>query len=123
MVVPIVYTNILQGIHSTDEKLLEMAQVFGISGYKKLMAIYIPAVFPHFMSAISLGLGLCWKAGIAAEVIGKPTGSIGGKLYEAKLYLMTKELFAWTIVIIVISILFEKLVIFAIKQSQYKGDK
>ena len=122
MVVPIVYTNILQGIHSADEKLLQMAKVFGLSAYKKLIAIYIPSVFPHFMSAISLGLGLCWKAGIAAEVIGKPTGSIGGELYQAKLYLMTKELFAWTIVIIIISILFEKLVISAIKQSQYRRD-
>ncbi|MDD3172678.1 MAG: ABC transporter permease subunit [Herbinix sp.] len=110
MVMPLIYSNVSQGLKATDEKLLQMAKVFQISRSKKIIAIYIPSVLPYFISAVSVGVGLCWKAGIAAEVIGIPTGSIGEKLYEAKLYLMTKELFAWTIVIIIISIIFEKAV-------------
>ncbi len=116
MVLPVVYINFLEGLCSTDEKLLQMAEVFDISGWKKIRAIYIPAVLPHFISAVSVGLGFCWKSGIAAEVIGIPSGSIGERLYEAKLYLMTKELFAWTIVIIIISILFEKTIMWAIQK-------
>ena len=65
-------------------------------------------VLPYFLSACRLSLGMCWKAGVAAEVIGVPSGSIGEKLYNAKIYLNTPELFAWTIVIIVISFVFEK---------------
>ena len=65
-------------------------------------------VLPHFLSACRLSLGMCWKAGVAAEVIGVPSGSIGEKLYNAKIYLNTPDLFAWTIVIIVISFVFEK---------------
>lgn len=110
MVMPLIYTNIIQGLEGADEKLLQMAKVFRINRRKKIIAIYIPAVMPHLIAAVSVGVGLCWKAGIAAEVIGIPTGSIGARLYEAKLYLMTKELFAWTIVIIVVSIIFEKAV-------------
>jgi NitT/TauT family transport system permease protein len=110
MALPLIYSDIVQGLKAADEKLLQMAKVFLISRRKKIMAIYIPAVIPHFITAVSVGVGLCWKAGIAAEVIGIPNGSIGERLYEAKLYLMTKELFAWTIVIIVISIVFEKVV-------------
>ena len=64
---------------------------------------------PYLLTGCRLGLGLCWKAGVAAEVIGVPTGSIGEKLYHAKIYLNTPDLFAWTIVIILISFLFEKL--------------
>jgi NitT/TauT family transport system permease protein len=110
MLMPLIYTNVAKGLETADEKLLQMAKVFQIGRFKKLVAIYIPAVMPHFIAAVSVGMGLCWKAGIAAEVIGIPTGSIGENLYEAKLYLMTKELFAWTIVIIAVSVLFEKAV-------------
>lgn len=110
MVLPVIYTNVLKGIESTDRLLLEMADVFRIPLTKKIRFIYIPAVMPYFVTACSVGLGFCWKSGIAAEVIGLPRNSIGSSLYEAKLYLMTKELFAWTIVIVLLSILFEKLV-------------
>ena len=65
-------------------------------------------VLPYFLSACRLSLGMCWKAGVAAEVIGVPSGSIGEKLYNAKIYLNTPDPFAWTIVIIVISFVFEK---------------
>jgi len=111
MVLPLVYTNVLQGLRATERELLQMAKVFRISRWKKVVAIYVPAALPYFISAVSVGMGFCWKAGIAAEVIGIPSGSIGERLYEAKLYIMTKELFAWTLVIIAISMLFEKLVL------------
>lgn len=114
MVVPIIYTNLLQGLRNTDKKLLEMAKVFRMGTMGKIKAIYIPSVLPYFMSAIKVGLGFCWKAGIAAEVIGIPNGSIGERLYESKLYLMTDELFAWTVVIVIISMIFEKTVILLI---------
>lgn len=110
MVLPISYSNLLYGLKSTDIKLLEMSRVFRISRWKKFRAIYFPAVLPFIISAVSVGLGFSFKSGIAAEVIGRPQNSIGLNLYEAKLYLMIKELFAWTFVIILISVLFEKLV-------------
>lgn len=115
MVLPIMYSNILQGLVAADEKLLQMAKVFEISSWKKVRAIYIPSVMPYFITAISIGLGFCWKAGIAAEVIGNSAGSIGRQLLEAKLYLMTKELFAWTVVIIIISVVFERLILWLIQ--------
>lgn len=110
MVLPVIYLNVLHGILQTDVKLLEMAKIFNMIFLKKVRYIYIPAVMPYFISACSVGLGLCWKAGVAAEVIGLPRNSIGEQLYEAKLYLMTKELFAWTFVIVFISLVFEKIV-------------
>lgn len=110
MVLPVIYTNLLAGIRETDRQLLQMAEVFDIGIPQRIRYLYLPHVLPYFVSACSVGLGFCFKSGIAAEVIGLPTGSIGEQLYEAKLYLMTPELFAWTFVIIIISFLFEKLV-------------
>jgi len=116
IVLPIVYTNVVQGIKSTDRKLLEMAKVFRAGLPKKIKYIYLPQLEPHIVSASSVSVGLAWKAGIAGEVIGIPDGSIGEKLYEAKVYLSTAELFAWTVVIILLSIGFEKLFSFILKR-------
>lgn len=115
MVLPILYTNILNGIKSTDKKLLEMAEVFRLSPWKKFLYIRFLSIKPFLFSACSVALGLAWKAGIAAEVIGIPSLSIGERLYESKIYLNTVDLFAWTVLLVIISLIFEKLVLFLLK--------
>lgn len=108
MVFPIIYTNVLDGISHMDIQLKEMADIFQIPVARRIRWIYLSQIMPFFRTGCSLGLGLCWKAGVAAEVIGIPQNSIGENLYNAKIYLDTAELFAWTMVIICISVLFEK---------------
>ena len=108
IVLPIVFNNVFEGIITTDPQLLEMAKVFRLSPARILRFIYLHQVMPFFTSACSVSLGLCWKAGIAAEIIGIPSNSIGERLYIAKLYLSTTDIFAWTVVIILVSLLFEK---------------
>ena len=109
MVFPPVYLNVLTGIAGADRELLEMARVFRVPFGRRLRGIYLPAVLPYFRTAVSLALGLCWKAGIAAEVIGLPGGTMGEALYQAKVYYETGDLFAWTAVIVAVSLAFEKL--------------
>ena len=108
MVLPIIYNNMLAGFTRVDKSLLEMAAVFRLSNLKKIKYIYIPQVLPYFTAACTTSLGLCWKSGIAAEVIGMPRGSMGNRLYETKLYMDTPEMFAWTVVIVIISFIVEK---------------
>lgn len=115
MVLPIAYSNLLQGIRQTDPALLEMARVFRLGFGRRLCFIYLPQLKPYLLSAATVSLGLAWKAGIAAEVIGIPDGSIGERLYEAKVYLNSADLFAWTVVIIAVSVLFEKLFVLALR--------
>ena len=110
MVLPVIYTNLLTGIKETNPDLLEMAKIYRMTSLRKFRYIYLPSVLPYLVSACSVGLGFCFKSGIAAEIIGLPAGSIGERLYEAKLYLMTPDLFAWTIVIVLISFLLELLI-------------
>lgn len=123
MAFPIAYTNLLSGLQETDPKLLEMAQVFGVGFGKRLLYIHLPAVSPYFVSACSLSVGLCWKAGIAAEVIGLPARSVGSALYQAKIYLQTGEMFAWTLVIILVSLVFERAVLFVIRRLQSRIER
>ena len=119
MVFPIVYTNVLKGIDETPKELIEMADAYHIRLMKRLRYIYIPSVLPYFLSSLSIALGLAWKSGIAAEVIGLPDGSIGERVYEAKIYLSTPDLFAWTVTIVILAFLFERL--FLLLSSKLAG--
>ena len=123
MVLPIIYTNMLQGIKTTDFKLLEMALFFRAGWVKKIKYIYLPHIKPYLISACSVSIGLSWKAGIAAEVIGIPDGSIGEKLYEAKVYLSSVDLFAWTVVIVFMSVMFEKIFLHLLKSFFLRLEK
>jgi NitT/TauT family transport system permease protein len=116
MVLPIIYTNVLEGIRSVDKKMLEMADVFQMTTRKRMRFIWLPSLKPFLLSAMKISLGLAWKSGVAAELIGIPEGSVGEELYYSKLYLDTESLFAWTVVIVVVSVLFEKLFLLLTKK-------
>ena len=121
VVFPVIHVNTIAGLLSTDEKLVEMARVFHVPVYKRAYYIYRISLFPYLLSACRTALGMGFKSGIAAEVIGVPDGSIGEGLYMAKIYLSTAELFAWTLTIIVVSALFEKVFLILLKKCAGKG--
>ena len=118
MVLPVMYSAVRTGIESADPQLLEMAQVFSLPLGRRLRAVWLPAVLPAFRQGYSVALGICWKSGVAAEVIGLPDGSIGDALYRAKITLSTGELFAWTFVIILLSVGFEKLFLALLRRAE-----
>lgn len=123
IVLPIFYANILNGIRATDTQLLEMARVFRIPPFRCIRYVYLPQVLTYFRSACDSALGLCWKSGIAAEVIGMPTGSIGEQLQQAKIYLNTPDLYAWTLVIVLVSLTFEKVFLALLKRGEHALEK
>lgn len=108
MVLPIIYTNVLQSVRSADQQLLEAVGIFRLSWPKRVLFLWLPQLKPYLLSACTVSLGISWKAGIAAEIIGIPVGSIGRMFYDAKVYFNTVDLFAWTVIVVVISVLFEK---------------
>lgn len=111
MVLPVIYTNIRQGIKSIDRNLIEVGEVFALSRKKMLRYLYLPSMVPYIASACTVGIGLCWKSGISAEVIGLPNNTMGMHLYNAKVYLNTPDLFAWTVAIILLSVAMEKILL------------
>lgn len=111
MVAPIVWNNVLGGLDAVDINLLEMATVYDMPFAKKVRHIYLPSIRPYITSAVGSGLGLCWKAGIAAEVICRATPSIGNYIWETKYYFETAEMFTWTVTVILLSVIFDKLLL------------
>ncbi|MBE6788560.1 MAG: ABC transporter permease subunit [Ruminococcaceae bacterium] len=115
MVVPLIYSNLTEGFLNVDTSLLEMAKVYKFSFFKKVRLIYIPSLLPYFVAALKTGLGFAFKAGIAAEVIGLPKNTLGEQVYNAKIYIETTDLFALTVVIILLSVIMERVFIFLLK--------
>lgn len=109
MVLPIVWENITQGLRNTDIKLLEMAKVFRMGKGKTFFCIYIPSALGYFRAACVTSMGMAFKSGVAAEVLCQPKVAVGTQLYYSKIYLETENLFAWTAVVVVLSILMERL--------------
>ncbi len=107
MVMPLVWENVRQGILHTDPKLLEMAKVFRLSRRERLRHIRLPAVRPYLQAAVSTGFGFAWKAGVAAEILCWPNRSIGYHIAAAKNLVETAEVFAWTVVVVVLSVVLE----------------
>lgn len=121
MVFPVLYLNTLQGLLAVDHQAVQMARLFRVPFFRKARMLYLPHLSPYLISACSAALGMAWKAGVAAEVIGVPKGTIGEKLYEAKVYLNTPDLFAWTVVIVLLSLIFEKSFLFLLKKLMGRG--
>lgn len=118
MVVPLVWLNVSSGIAQTDRQLLEMAQVYRLGWRRTLRHVWLPSIQPYFRAACVTGLGFAWKSGIAAEVICSPDWAIGTELKTAKVYLETPEVFAWTVTVVLLSVLLERAVLWLLRQRK-----
>lgn len=121
MVMPILWGNVRKGIASRDGELLEVARAYGMGKLRTLRLVYLPAAQPHFVSGCITSLGLAWKAGVAAEVLCQPKLAVGTQVYYSKIYLEPPSLFAWTIVVILLSYLVESLLVRLLRQGLGEG--
>lgn len=111
MVMPVVWANVTSSIVNTDKSLIEMANAYNFGFSHKMKLIFLPSAVPSFVAACKTAVGLGWKAGIAAEVLCTPQNSIGINLRNSQVYIETVDLFSWTVVVIVLSLILEKLLV------------
>jgi len=100
---PIICGNIVEGVQAVDRTLLEMARAYRVPPLRVVTGIHLPSVFPYFIAGVSTALGITWKVVVAAEVLSQPVHAIGTGLALAKYRLDTAEVFAWTVVAILLS--------------------
>lgn len=109
MTLPVVFSALTQAVRAIDPRLLEMARLYRFGRGGTLRRVVLPSVLPAFVESCMAAIGLCWKAVVAAEVIGVPKLAVGSRLYEAKIYLETDSLLAWTLMLVLLSVLLEAL--------------
>lgn len=109
MVFPLMWSNTGAGLDSIDKNLVEMARVMELSRAKTFRHIVLPAMMPSLSSALITGLGFAWKSGVAAEVICRTEYSVGNMLWASKTAIDYDEVFALTVVIVILSVGLEAL--------------
>lgn len=105
---PPVYFNFLEGMKQLDDKLLEVAKVYHMPFLNRVYYVYMPEIKPYFLSSITLSVGMAFKAGVAAEIIGTPDYSMGERIYMSKIYLDTAGVLSWMLTVIFVAFVCEK---------------
>ena len=106
MVLPIVWQNVYDGFKAVDTSLTEVADVFELSKLRRLTVLVIPSVLSYLLPAVVTSVGLAWKAEVAAEIM--TNSNMGRLIYDFKTVSYdTASIFAWTVVIVTLSIVFE----------------
>lgn len=123
VVFPLLVGNVIEGIHNIDLELLEMATLYRVKKSRLLLKFYLPSILPYLAAGASNGLGLTWKVSIAAEVLAYPSWGIGTQMDTARIYLQTEKVFAWTITVIGIGLLFDYLTDYLLRRpfAAWKG--
>ena len=109
MVAPIIWQNVLDSFNAIPADLLEVCESFEINPVTKFKILIFPTVLKFFVPALITSSSLCWKASVSAEIIAYTTKSIGQFISDAKNDLNTPRVFACTVIVIIFSILLEKL--------------
>lgn len=109
MAVPIAWSATWQGMGEVDPQLVELAAVYRFSKGKTLKLVYLPAMANALAGGVRSALGFAWKAGVAAEALCRPQAAMGTAIWNAKTYLETPDLFAWTAAVVLLSVAVEKL--------------
>lgn len=107
---PFICTNVADGIKSVDPNLIQMANFYRVDKRKILRCVYIPAIMPFIISGASSAMGIGWRAIIIGEVLSQPKYGIGTKMQTAQTYLNVEAVIAWTLIAIIISFAFEKII-------------
>lgn len=118
IVLPNIYVPTIQGLKLRSQELKNLAKIHGMSIKDQVKFIYFPALAPHLYSGLKVSIGLAFKSGVAAEVIGMSKLTLGERIYMSKVYLETDQLFAWTLMVIILSFIFEKVILGLFKKLE-----
>lgn len=121
IVIPVVVSHTRTGLSGIDRGLVSVCRIYGLPRMTVLRKLYLPSMLPDISAGLSTALGLAWKSGVAAEVLAVPLHSIGANVYRAKLYLETTDLFAWTLTVVLLSMLISKLLCALIRRPAVRA--
>ena len=109
MVTPVIWQNVYDGYKSISKEMREVCEIFEISRFKRLRILVFPAIIKYLVPAVITSVGLAWKAEIAAEIM--TYSNIGQSIDDFKtLHLDTPSVFAWAVVIVVLSLILESVI-------------
>ncbi len=117
MALPGVYFSLVEGLAQVDKPLEQMFRLHGVRGWRLFCAHTWREVLPFVLSCARAVIGMSWKAGVAAELIGMAVGTVGERIYQAKLLIETADLLAWTVLVVAASWACERVLVWLLRAS------
>lgn len=117
MALPGVYFSLVEGLAQVDKPLEQMFRLHGVRGWRLFFAHTWREVLPFVLSCARAVIGMSWKAGVAAELIGMAAGTVGERIYQAKLLIETADLLAWTVLVVAASWACERVLVWLLRAS------
>ena len=117
MALPGVYFSLAEGLAQADKPLEQMFRMHGVRGWRLFCAHTWREVLPFVLSCARAVIGMGWKAGVAAELIGMAVGTVGERIYQAKLLIETADLLAWTVLVVAASWACERALVWLLRAS------
>ena len=117
MALPGVYFSLVEGLAQVDKPLEQMFRLHGVRGWRLFCAHTWREVLPFVLSCARAVIGMGWKAGVAAELIGMAVGTVGERIYQAKLLIETADLLAWTVLVVAASWACERALVWLLRVS------
>ena len=119
VVLPQTYLSLLSSLDNIDRDVREMLDIFRVGSKNRLKYVYGRLMFQTLLSSFSFVWGFAWKSGISGEIISQARQSFGNLFYQAKIYLEIDELFAYSILLVLLTFLLEKLILYLIRRIYY----
>ena len=110
--------NTIAGIHQTDAKLVEVAEIFGKNKLVILKDIILPSALPSIFTGLRLGISTAWSCVVAAEMIASTVG-IGYLIMYAREMSKPALLFIGILTIGIIGLIIDLLMQFLQKKVIY----
>lgn len=117
MALPGVYFSLAEGLARVNKPLEQMFRLHGVRGWRLFCAHTWREVLPFVLSCARAVIGMSWKAGVAAELIGMAAGTVGERIYQAKLLIETADLLAWTVLVVAASWACERVLVWLLRAS------
>lgn len=117
MALPGVYFSLVEGLTQVNKPLEQMFRLHGVRGWRLFCAHTWREVLPFVLSCARAVIGMSWKAGVAAELIGMAVGTVGERIYQAKLLIETADLLAWTVLVVAASWVCERALVWLLQAS------
>ena len=111
------YFSLVEGLAQVDKPLEQMFRLHGVRGWRLFCAHTWREVLPFVLSCAQSVIGMSWKAGVAAELIGMAVGTVGERIYQAKLLIETADLLAWTVLVVAASWACERVLVWLLRVS------
>ena len=118
MALPGVYFSLAEGLAQVNRPLEQMLRMHGVRGWRLFCALTWREVLPFVLSCAKAVIGMSWKAGVAAELIGMAAGTVGERIYQAKLLIETADLLAWTVLVVAASWACERALVWLLQVSR-----